>query len=76
MHLSREVANHLNPMIGGNTKETLSNLIDLLHGQCMLIADRSKGATLEGESVMYLLQAIAGALHFESSGRDRQENPY
>lgn len=69
MHLTREVANYLNPMIGCSTKETLSNLVDLLQGQCMLIADRSKGTTLEGESVMYLLQAVAGALMFESKSQ-------
>ncbi|QOD81910.1 hypothetical protein [Chromobacterium haemolyticum] len=69
LHLTRELAHCLNPMIGGNTKETLHNLVDLLQGQCMLIADRAKGATLEGESVMYLLQAVAGALMFESKSQ-------
>lgn len=71
LHLTREIANCLNPMIGSNTKETLLNLVDLLQGQCTLIADRAKGATLEGESVMYLLQAVSGALQFESKAQQQ-----
>ncbi|MEO4030668.1 hypothetical protein ABH313_21785 [Chromobacterium vaccinii] len=63
--MNRTLAHNLNPMIGGDTTETLNNLATLLHGHCMLIADRSRGATLDGESTLYLLQAVSGALSFE-----------
>ncbi|MEN2424743.1 hypothetical protein AA0N74_01690 [Chromobacterium vaccinii] len=63
--MNRTLAHRLNPMIGNDTTETLHNLTILLHGHCMLIADRSRGTALDGESTLYLLQAVSGALSFE-----------
>ncbi|WP_160309794.1 hypothetical protein [Chromobacterium subtsugae] len=54
-------------MIGNDTAETLQNLTALLRGHCMLIADRSRGTTLDGEATLYLLQTVSGALTFEAN---------
>ncbi len=64
--LPRNVANSLNPLIGGSTSETMQNLISVLDGQCALIADRTTGATLNGELTLYFLQVVGGAIRFES----------
>ncbi|OHX10060.1 hypothetical protein BI347_19030 [Chromobacterium sphagni] len=66
LHLTRDLAHCLNPMIGSSTRETLENLASLLKGHCSLIADRSNGTTLDGESTFHLLQAVAATLLFES----------
>ncbi|WP_155419399.1 hypothetical protein [Chromobacterium subtsugae] len=65
--MNRTIAHRLNPMIGNDTAETLQNLTALLRGHCMLIADRSRGTTLDGEATLYILQTITGALSFEAN---------
>lgn len=73
--LSRNIANSLNPLIGGSSSDTMQNLICLLDGQCSLIADRTTGATLNGEMALYFLQVVGGAIRFESAKMEQSSAP-
>lgn len=63
--ISREDAQTINPLIGGDTRDTLCNLQALLEGQAALIANRSRGTQLDAEAVAQLLQVVNATLRYE-----------
>ncbi|OVE48558.1 hypothetical protein [Chromobacterium violaceum] len=65
--LPRDLACHLNPLIGSSTSDTMQNLIHLLDGQCSLISDRAPDIRLDGEMVHQFLKFVGGAVRFEAS---------
>lgn len=68
--IPRTTASSLNPLIGPSAGDTMQNVNKFLDGQCNLIADRTPGTTLDGEMALYFLQAIGGAIRYETESKE------